>query len=300
MQTTKIHREIGLMGFDTSLSEMRLIQPAQIKYMERSIQWLGQLQPVIVRGQGPKYQIIDGFKRYYASQNLGIESLTCLTLDIPLSTAKVMILNYNKDNKTMVDYEEAMIVYSLKKDHLMDQEAISQLTNRSRSWVCRRLLLIERLDAPVLDLLKLGKLTTSQAREIIKLPRGNQKQLASLVINNNLTTRQSSVVIDAYLNASGEPEQGYILTHPFEVIQNREKEKAPYDCRLSLYGNRLLKTIEILTTSQHILIGQMHQDRVSGLTSKEQSILSPKLKNISIKSRIIHEMINKNLAGNER
>lgn len=300
METKIIQQQIELTALDTSLSHMRLMRPEQIKDMERSIQRLGQLQPVIVRKKGTGYQIIDGFKRYYAFKGLGLVSLAGIVLNIPESTGKAMILHYNKGNNTMVDYEEAMVVYSLQKEHLMDQETISKLTGKSRSWVCRRLLLIEKLDKPIQDQVKLGKLTTSHAREIIKLPRCNQKQLTGLIIKNNLTTRQSSVVIDAYLNASGKSEQEYILTHAFEVIQNREKEKAPYDCRLSIYGNRLLKTIEILTTSQHIFIGQMYHSQASRLTAVELSILGTRLNDISRKSRTIEKIINKNIANNER
>ena len=66
---------IKLDTIDTSLSVMRLMRPSQVKEMGRSLEHLGQLQPVIVRGEGDKYQLIDGFKRmpptnpiYFASQ----------------------------------------------------------------------------------------------------------------------------------------------------------------------------------------------------------------------------------------
>ena len=57
-----------------------------------------------------------------------------------------MMLTYNQKIFSLVDYEEAQIVYSLRKDHLMGQQEIAGLLSRSISWVSRRLTLMEKLE----------------------------------------------------------------------------------------------------------------------------------------------------------
>ena len=104
-------------------------------------------------------------------------------------TAKAMILSYNQQGSPLLDYEEAQIVYSLKKEHLMKQEEIT-LLSKSFPWVSRRLSFIERLDDSVRTHLQLGKITPTHARELVKLPCGKQNDFIRLVIDNNLTSRQ--------------------------------------------------------------------------------------------------------------
>ena len=51
---------------DKSFSEMRLTRPEQIAWMQNSLKAVGQLHPVVVRKEKGVYQMLDGFKRYYA------------------------------------------------------------------------------------------------------------------------------------------------------------------------------------------------------------------------------------------
>ena len=66
MENEAIVKMIGLDLFDTSLSVYRLLYPTQIKWMKQSLERMGQLQPVVARETEKGYQLIDGFKRYYA------------------------------------------------------------------------------------------------------------------------------------------------------------------------------------------------------------------------------------------
>jgi len=64
VESEAVLEHIKLDEFDTSLSIYRLLYPGQIKLMQQSMERVGQLQPVITRRNGDRYQLIDGFKRY--------------------------------------------------------------------------------------------------------------------------------------------------------------------------------------------------------------------------------------------
>ena len=64
VESEAVLEHIKLDEFDTSLSIYRLLHPGQIKLMQQSMERVGQLQPVITRRNGDRYQLIDGFKRY--------------------------------------------------------------------------------------------------------------------------------------------------------------------------------------------------------------------------------------------
>ena len=50
----------------------------------------------------------------------------------------------------------------------------AELLGRHKSWVCRRLALLERLGEEAREDLRLGLLTPTAARSLVRLPVGNQ------------------------------------------------------------------------------------------------------------------------------
>lgn len=75
-------QSIKLEVIEDSLSAFRLTSPEQVNRMRQSLDSVGQLHPVIVRAcpdpsgrKGSFYQLLDGFKRYYAFRALKKESM---------------------------------------------------------------------------------------------------------------------------------------------------------------------------------------------------------------------------------
>ena len=301
MKMTKevTHRTVKLDQLDVSLQDLRITRPGEMEKMCRLLRHSGQLNPLIVRIAGDGFQILDGFKRYHCAKHLGWEYLDARILDVPLMEGKAMMLRYNKAGRSLLDYDEALVVCSLKKDHLLDQSAISHLTGYSRSWVCRRLALIEKLDSSVQDALRMGVITNSQAREIVKLPRGNQGEMMSCIVENHLTSRDSRVLVEKFLGASGQKEQEYILSHPVEIIEKSVSAGEIYDSRLSRHGNRLLKSIELLLIQQNIFTGLSGQHMIQNLSDMEKSILEAKMEKLKKGAVMVQSVINQKIWKNE-
>lgn len=286
-----MHISINISEIDDSMSTLRLTRPEQIACMQGSLELVGQLHPVVVRKKGPVYQMLDGFKRYYASQDLKRDSLQAQVVDVDDITAKTMILSYNWQGSSLLDYEEAQIVYSLKRDHLMKQEEIARLLSRSCSWVSRRLAFIERLDDSVRTHLQLGKITLTHARELVKLPRGKQNDFLTLIIAHNLTSRQTALLVSKYLQSSTSEEQSYLLACPVEALEQQSQEEDIHDCRLGPQGNRLLRTTRLLARQQHIFIGQATNPPLKELSGLELEILADSFTDIGRKSKIIQSIL---------
>ena len=274
-------RQLKLEKMDLSLSCLRIIRPRQLDMMQESLQRLGQLNPVIVRKHESLFQVLDGFKRYYSAERLGWECLRSMILDIPITQGKAMMLSYNRVTRSLLDYDEALVVYSLSREHMLDQVGISRLTGYSRSWVCRRLALVEKLSPAVQQQLRMGVISNTHARALVKLPRGNQEEIARVIIDNNISSRDSLVLIDKFLHATTTKEQQYVISHPMEVIQQAVAGNEIYDIRLSVHGNRLLKSIELLLLQHNIFTGQFSHYQSSKLTSVEISILSDRLERLT-------------------
>jgi len=294
------HKKLKLDQMDSSLSGLRITRPGEIEKMCRRLRQSGQLNPVIVRPVESGYQILDGFKRYFSAQRLGWEYLDAGIVDVPLANGKAMMLSYNRSGRSLLDYDEALVVFSLKKDHLLDQSAISHLTGYSRSWVCRRLALVEKLDAVVQDSLRMGVITNSHARAIVRLPRGNQGEMMRCIADNQLTSRDTLVLVDKFLESPHRKDQQYILSHAMEVIEKSVSRDEIYDIRLGRYGNRLLKSIELLYLQQNIFIGLCTGHMSSKLSDAETEILDGKMEKLKKGTLAVGSIINQKTWKDER
>jgi ParB/RepB/Spo0J family partition protein len=290
--------EIPLAEFDLSLSGMRIMNMTRILQVEKSMRLHGQLQPVVARVHEGGYQLIDGFKRVYAAEDLMMEVLQCLLLEIDLSQAKVLLLSYNRLHQSMEAWEEAMVLQDLQNTHSLDQRSLAQMTGYSRSWVSRRLSLIGKMDEDVSSEIMMGTLTSSHARALTKLPRGNQGEIARVITTHGLTSRQSDKLVEAFLIAKDENQQRYILTHPEQMLRNdlSDSEEEPYDVRLSSYGNDLMKSIGYVIQSVQIMLSRLGDHRTGMLTETEKVIITPGFGKVSgyadkLKEAITHLQI---------
>lgn len=262
---------------------MRIMNMTRILQVEKSMRLHGQLQPVIVREHEGIFTLIDGFKRLYAAEDLMMDTLQCCLLDIDLSQAKVLLLSYNRPHRSMEAWEEAVVLKDLLETHDLDQRRLARLTGYSRSWVSRRLSLIEKMDERVSSDIMMGVLTSSHARAIIKLPRGNQCEVTRAITNHRLTSRQSDTLVEAFLEAEGEDQQRYILAHPEYILEKdkTDSEKEPYDIRLSCYGNDLMKSMIHVICSVPLLLSLLNDQRICKLSESEKIIITPYIEKVS-------------------
>jgi len=190
MPVKPVIKEVPPSEFDLSLSRMRVMNLARIEQVERSMQLHGQLQPVVARIHGHAYQIIDGLKRVYVANDLCMGTLQCLVLDVDEAQARVLMLSYNRTPQTMESWEEAMVLKDLVERYDVSQRELSKMTGYSRSWVSRRLGLVSKIDEEVASQIRMGVLSGSHARALMRLPRGNQAEVARVIHSWRLTSRQ--------------------------------------------------------------------------------------------------------------
>lgn len=276
--------EIPIEKFDLSLAGMRIINPGCVSRIQNSMHLHGQLQPVVAHLNEGKYQVIDGIKRVYAAIELMMETLECHVLDVDLKQAKLLVLSYNRPHQSMEVWEEALILDDLLRRHDLSQQSLSRLTGYSRSWVSRRLSLISRLDAQLVSEIRMGVLNGTQARALIKLPRGNQMEVARVITSWGFSSRQSNALVDAFLEAEDQDQQRYILAHPEVALSDREPDLS-YDIdiddpRLSRYGNDLIKSTRYVFSMIKHLLSCLDKRQVVALKETEKKIITPQLEKV--------------------
>ena len=187
-------RTISLSELGLVLGALRLCRPTADEHVRRSLERHGQLSAVVAFDDGEHLQLVDGFKRLRACRRLGWTSLCVrvLALDAPMATAVIGALH---EQHGLTELEEGWIVRALCREHGLSQGSVGQLLRRHKSWVSRRLLLVEGLDEAVQVDVRLGLLSPRSALAVAALPRGNQLRAAKLVTQRGMTTRQTECLV---------------------------------------------------------------------------------------------------------
>ena len=107
------------------------------------------------------------------------------------------------------------------------------------------------------------------------MPRGNQADVARVITDWHLTSRQSSTLVDAFLEAEGEDTKQYILSHPELVLEQRESQMPEEvdDDRLTRYGNDLMKAKELALYFVQITLSRLG-DHHWGFQASPKKILN--------------------------
>jgi hypothetical protein len=140
-------------------------------------------------------------------------------------TVKAAIYGLNRAGGRTRELEEAWIIHALVREDGMSQVEVAELLGRHKSWVCRRLALIERLGAKARDDLRVGLLSPTAARQIVRLPQGNQAEVLDAARREALSGAELTGVVDLWLGCSERNQQQYILAHPREALSQAKGAK---------------------------------------------------------------------------
>ena len=245
-------------------AELRIVKPRADAAIEKSIRQYGQILPVVCVKSGEGFEMIDGFKRLRAYQRLGKTTLSARTLaEMPARACKAALVQFNQPGKSISDLEEAMVIHSLYREDGIKQPEIAILFGRDKSWVSRRLSLVEKLHEEVLKNIMLGLLPMVSGRELARLPRGNQEEALACVIKHRLATRDTAK-LTSYLLSHPRWDYQTILASPWEVL-DREAKRSSFDLKASLLFMRkscraiseIVKSGLVADAAKHpVLIGE--------------------------------------------
>jgi ParB-like chromosome segregation protein Spo0J len=238
---------------------------------------------VVVCRRQERYELIDGFKRLGAARRLSpMQHLSARLLEADERTAKAAIYGLNRAGGRTRELEEAWIIQALVREDGMSQVEVAELLGRHKSWVCRRLALIERLGPTAREELRVGLLSPTAARQVLRLSEGNQAEVLDAVRREALSSAELTGVVDLWLGCAERRQQEYLLQHPRESLsQANGALPAAHDPRLSEDGNRVWKRVGLLLD----VLGRMevwlaHHGR-TGLTREDRVLLAPRFQRLA-------------------
>ena len=223
--------EISVSEVGEKYGALRIVSPRADAAMVKSLRKYGQISPVVcVKGEG-RYELIDGFKRLRACRRLDKTTLRAKGMEVNARVCKAAMIQLNQSGRSINEMEEALVVQSLHREDGLTQTEIGVLLGRDKSWVSRRISLIERLSEEVQEDIRLGLISVMTGRDLAKLPRGNQKEAADAILKRRYSTREAAKLI-GYLLSRPKWEYSAILASPWEVVEPRQPRPRGFGAKL--------------------------------------------------------------------
>ena len=237
---------LEIVEIGTSYQRVRCLVPRQIEQMKASLTTHGQLTALVVVNRQHGLELIDGFKRYRAAQQMGWTRLRAICMEVDEPGQWVAMLALNRATHAMSVLEEALVLREMAAMG-MTQTQIGEILHRHKSWVSRRIGLIERLHPELVEQIREGMLPAGAARRLLGLPAGNQLELATVVMHHGLGSQETELLVQLWKNADP-PVRDYLLAHPHAALANVRAgdPETPPDPRLTPRGQRLQRHLRIL------------------------------------------------------
>jgi len=237
---------LEIAGIGTSYRRVRCLAPRQIEQMKASLTAHGQLTALVVVNRQNRLELIDGFKRHRAAGEMGWTRLRATVMEVDERGQWAAMLSLNRATHAMSVLEEAMVLREMVAMG-MTQTEIGQILHRHKSWVSRRIGLIERLHPELVEQIREGILPPGAGRRLLGLPAGNQLELAAVVMQHGLGSQETELLVRLWKNADP-PVRDYLLAHPREALANAQAgdPETPPDPRLTPRGQRLQRHLRIL------------------------------------------------------
>jgi hypothetical protein len=289
--TTDEVRQLRLESLDERLQRYRLTQPKLEQSMARSLKRYGQVSPIIICLHDDAYVLIDGFKRLHAARSLkGVSCLAARRMDVDEQGAKAALYNLNAISGRPLELEESWIVHALVREDGMSQVEAAELLGRHKSWVNRRLAMIERLCSSAQEELRLGLLSPALARQLTRLPMGNQAAALTTTRESSLTSTELSGVVDLLLASSTGEQTSFVLGDPRRALrQADERYVHAWDPRMSVAGNRIAKRLAFLLDSLAKMQSWLRYQGRGDLQACDREPLVGGFKKLGIESRQVAE-----------
>ena len=280
---TGVEKRASIEKLDERYARLRMMQPAQLAWMRESVTRHGLLNPIIVNGnEDENLVVLDGFKRLTVLREQNEDTVWVRQMHLPDSAARAAIMTCNAGNRGgLTELEEGWVIRSLVRECKLPQKQVAELLGRHKAWVCRRLLLVERLCESVQQDLRLGLVSPTVAREVARLPRGNQARVAKVVRENGLTSRQVGELCSRYLAAqAGDPAAEAIeelLSDPLRFVEQPEARQShkPRDPRLSEVGEQIRQRLVRFDRAAADIRAIFDRYPVASLRVQDHRVLGP-------------------------
>ena len=190
---------------DHRLEHLRVRHRERQRRLIASLAEVGQQTPIIVIKQENSYLVIDGHKRISALRQLGRDTVDAVVWE--MNEAEALLLDRSmRMSEPETALEQGWLLSEMEERLNYSIDELARRFDRSRSWVARRLALVETLPEAIQRQVREGKIAARIAmRYLVPVARadgGQCQQMAAAFAKQPWTTRQAAQLYSAWREAT--------------------------------------------------------------------------------------------------
>lgn len=190
-------RQVSLADIERNPYQPRTVfDDEKLSELTISIQEVGVLQPILLREQNGRYELIAGERRWLAARRAGLSSIPAIVRRVQdvESFEQAIIENLHREDLNPID--EAVAYHRLIDEFSMTQQQVAERVGRSRPAVANALRLLH-LSSDIQRLIMDGALSAGHARCLAGVTdRKIQEKLVSRIVSEALSVRQLESIVN--------------------------------------------------------------------------------------------------------
>jgi ParB family chromosome partitioning protein len=243
------------------------VDDARLRELAESIKANGIIQPIVVRRDGERFQIIAGERRWRAAMLAGLARVPVVVRDVAAGHEQsllemALIENIQREDLNPID--EALAYRRLADQFHLKQDDIAAAVGKDRASVANTLRLL-KLPEEVRAEVASGRLSMGHARALLSLTdEAEQRRIAREVIARSLSVRETESLVKKLVEASA-PAREPAPPKPADVhtraAEDRLKLLLGTKVRIVRHGPRGRIEIDFVSEEELIRIYEQLTDR---------------------------------------
>lgn len=185
---------------DTEILSSVEIKEKTVQYFAEGLKEKGLYNPLVVRVQGDRYEVVLGRKRFFGAKRAGLVSLPCVVLDIGDEEQLLMLLADARDQRDNNILEMALVCRELERKFNYPQKTLAVISHQSRSQITN-ILRVLKLPKQLQKELAKGNLSYGHAKSIAGLNSKEMLEVGNYVLEHHLSVHQ----LEEYLRKKNHP-----------------------------------------------------------------------------------------------
>jgi ParB family chromosome partitioning protein len=211
---------------DLRYQSLRRRSPEREKRLLASLAQHGQQTPiVVVVAEDGAQAVVDGYKRVRALKTLKADTVQATVWDLPEAEA-LLLERLMRCAEGDGPLEQAWLLHELVVRFALPQLELARRFDKSVSWVCRRLALVEDLPEEIQRQVREGTIVAHAAMKyLVPLARANRADALKLVAGlggRRPSSRQMGALYRAWLNG-GAKSRELLLSDPWLFLRTQEE-----------------------------------------------------------------------------
>ena len=221
--------ELELHQLELRYEALRKRAPVAERQLLGSLAEIGQQLPIVVVSEAQRFVVIDGYKRVRALKRLARDTVRASGWQMP--EVEALLLERSMRCASEDAFDQGWLLAELRARFGLSLEELARRFERNKSWVSRRLALVQILPATIQESVRTGTLAAHAAMKyLVPLARANATaatRLAEAITPFKPTSREVGALYAGWLSGTARTRELILATPQVYLQAQATQEPVP-------------------------------------------------------------------------